>query len=148
MFSSDTFKQTAAFSVGFDVDAIKHERSSRFKRFNIKNQRMQKQHVAPTGTWVWPPAAAIQPETLKITVLSYYDVITSLHIIIIRRYETPTKLVSGKFHEKCRSYRNIAPTSAAPLPLPSLYISRSIYNANFAKGCGHSSHRASEVFFF
>ena len=35
------------FSVGFDVDAIKHDRSLRFKRFNIKSQRIQKQHVAP-----------------------------------------------------------------------------------------------------
>ena len=33
--------QTAAFSVGFDLDAIAHERSSHFKRFNTKSQRMQ-----------------------------------------------------------------------------------------------------------
>ena len=39
--------QTAVFSVGFDVNAIKHERSSRFKRFNIKRQRIQKQHLTP-----------------------------------------------------------------------------------------------------
>ena len=29
--------QTAAFSVGFDLDAIEHERLSRFKRFNIES---------------------------------------------------------------------------------------------------------------
>ena len=34
--------QTAAFSVGFDLDAIEHERSSRIKRVNTKSQRMQK----------------------------------------------------------------------------------------------------------
>ena len=34
--------QTAAFSVGFDLDAIEHERSSRIKRANTKSQRMQK----------------------------------------------------------------------------------------------------------
>ena len=39
--------QTAVFSVGVDIDAIKHERSPRFKGFNIKSQMMQKQHVAP-----------------------------------------------------------------------------------------------------
>ena len=42
-----SYFQTAVFSIGFDVDAIKHERSLRFKRFNIKRQRIQKQHVAP-----------------------------------------------------------------------------------------------------
>ncbi len=38
--------------------------------------------------------------------------------------------------------------SAAPLPLPSLYISRSVSSANFAKKCVHSQHRSSEVEFF
>ena len=40
--------QTAAFSVGFDLDAIEQERWSRFKRFNTKSQRMQ-DHVAPVS---------------------------------------------------------------------------------------------------
>ena len=40
-----------------------------------------------------------------------------------KRYETPTKSASRKLHEKCCNYRNIDPKSAAPLPLPSLYIS-------------------------
>ena len=39
--------QTAVFSVGVDVDGIKHERSPHFKRFNIKSQRIEKQQVAP-----------------------------------------------------------------------------------------------------
>ena len=63
------------------------------------------------------------------------------------RYETPTKSASRKLHEKCCSYRNIAPKSAAPLLLPSLYISRSVSSANFAKKCVHSQHRSSEVGF-
>ena len=41
--------QTAAFSIGFDLDAIEHERSSRIKRFNTKSQRMQKVYVAPVS---------------------------------------------------------------------------------------------------
>ena len=56
--------------------------------------------------------------------------------------------MSRKLHEKCRNYRNIAPKSAAPLLLPSLYISRSVSSANFAKKCVHSQHRSSEVWFF
>ena len=65
-----------------------------------------------------------------------------------RRYETPTKSASRKLHEKCRNYRNIAPKSAAPLRLRSLYISRSVSSATFAKKCVHSQHRSSEVGFF
>ena len=42
----DVHFQTAVFSVGFEVDAIEHERSSRFKRFNINSQRMQTDQVA------------------------------------------------------------------------------------------------------
>ena len=41
--------QTAAFSGGFDLDAIEHERLSRIKRFIIKSQRMQKDHIAPAS---------------------------------------------------------------------------------------------------
>ena len=39
-----------------------------------------------------------------------------------------------------------SPKSAAPLPLHSLYIRRSVSSANFAKKCVHSQHRSSEVF--
>ena len=70
--------------------------------------------------------------------------VTCLVLIIARRYETPTKSASRKLHENCRNYRNIA----APLLLPSLYISRSVSSANFAKKCVHSQHRSSEVGFF
>ena len=57
------------------------------------------------------------------------------------------KSASPKLDKKCRNYRNIAPKSAAPLPLPSLYISRSVSITNFAKKCVHSQHRSSKVGF-
>ena len=42
----DVHFQTAVFSFGFEVDAIEHERSSRFKSSSINSQRMQTDHVA------------------------------------------------------------------------------------------------------
>ena len=47
--SSSLNFQTAAVSVGFDLNAIEHERSSSMKRFNTKSQRMQNDHVEPVS---------------------------------------------------------------------------------------------------
>ena len=41
----DVHFQTAVLSVGFEVDAIEHERSWLFKRVNINSQRMQMDHA-------------------------------------------------------------------------------------------------------
>ena len=41
--------KTAAFSVGFDIDAIEHEISSRIKVFKTKTRRIQNDIVEPVS---------------------------------------------------------------------------------------------------